>query len=45
MTTGAKVGIFVAGLCVVFGAAAAIGNAVGPVDSRAGGDGARRTTR
>ncbi len=29
----AKVGIFAAGLCVVFGAAIAIGNAVGPVDS------------
>ncbi|KRC65307.1 hypothetical protein ASE12_11355 [Aeromicrobium sp. Root236] len=33
MNTGVKVGVFVAGLCVVFGAAAAIGNAVGPVDS------------
>ena len=33
MNTGVKVGIFVAGLCVVFGAAIAIGNAVGPVDS------------
>ena len=33
MNTGAKVGIFVAGLYVVFGAAVAIGNAVGPVDS------------
>jgi len=31
--TGAKVGVFVAGLCVVFGAAIALGNAVGPVDS------------
>jgi hypothetical protein len=33
MNTGIKVGIFVAGLCAVFGAAIAIGNAVGPVDS------------
>ena len=33
MGTGAKVGIFVAGLCVVFGGAVAIGNAVGPVDN------------
>ena len=33
MSTGAKVGIFVAGLCVVFGGAVAIGNAVGPVDN------------
>lgn len=33
MNTGVKVGIFVAGLAVVFGAAAAIGNVVGPVDS------------
>lgn len=33
MSTGVKVGIFIAGLCVVFGAAVAIGNAVGPVDS------------
>jgi hypothetical protein len=35
MNTGVKVGVFVAGLFVVFGAAAAIGNAVGPVDSEA----------
>lgn len=33
MNTSAKVGIFAAGLCVVFGAAVAIGNAVGPVDN------------
>ncbi|WP_332665111.1 hypothetical protein [Aeromicrobium sp.] len=33
MNTGAKVGVFVAGLCVVFGGAVAIGNAVGPVDN------------
>ncbi|WP_246162060.1 hypothetical protein [Aeromicrobium ginsengisoli] len=33
VNTGVKVGVFVAGLCVVFGAAAAIGNVVGPVDS------------
>ncbi len=33
MNNGGKVGIFAAGLCVVFGAAIAIGNAVGPVDS------------
>jgi hypothetical protein len=33
MNTAAKVGLFVAGLCVVFGVAAVIGNAVGPVDS------------
>ena len=33
VNTGAKVGIFVAGLCAVFGAAIAIGNVVGPVDS------------
>ena len=33
MTTGARVGIFVAALCVVFGAAAAVGNVVGPVDT------------
>jgi hypothetical protein len=33
VNTAVKVGIFVAGLCVVFGAAVAIGNAVGPVDT------------
>lgn len=33
MNTAVKVGIFVAGLCVVFGGAVAIGNAVGPVDN------------
>ena len=33
MNTGAKVGIFAAGLCVVFAAAMAIGNTVGPVDT------------
>jgi hypothetical protein len=33
MSTGVKVGSFVAGLCVVFGAAAAIGNTVGPLDT------------
>ncbi|VXC49161.1 hypothetical protein [Aeromicrobium sp. 9AM] len=33
MNSAGKVGIFAAGLCVVFGAAIAIGNAVGPVDS------------
>jgi hypothetical protein len=33
MSTVTKVGLFAAGLCVVFGAAIAIGNAVGPVDS------------
>jgi hypothetical protein len=33
MNTAVKVSIFVAGLCVVFGAAVAIGNAVGPVDT------------
>lgn len=33
MNTGVKVGVFVAGLFVVFGGAVAIGNAVGPVDN------------
>jgi len=33
MSTGLKVGAFIAGLCVLFGAAIAVGNAVGPVDS------------
>jgi hypothetical protein len=30
---GVKVGAFVAGLCVVFGGAAAVGNVVGPIDT------------
>jgi len=33
VNTGVKVGAFVAGLCVVFGAAAAVGSVVGPVGS------------
>ncbi|MDX6232612.1 MAG: hypothetical protein QOH68_1596 [Nocardioidaceae bacterium] len=33
MKTGAKIGLFVAGLCAMFGAAFAVGHVAGPVDS------------